>query len=139
LEKQKHTLNREHYTLREISILESHLDRLGFENKNQKSIQGINIFPIRMALGKDNMDLNFVFFGYKVIQSNMFQTFKSNYQKKYNELKRLTNQEYDKNYMEIHEQVKSELSLITNVNQLFKKLESLNFIIENKDTIISGK
>jgi len=139
-EKQKTTLNREHYILRELSILQSHLDRLGFENKNEiQSIQGINVFPIYMIFGKDNMNLNLAFFGYKVIESNDFQIFKNNYLKKYEELRKLTDQEYDKNYLKIQKQVKNEFGLITDINQLFKKLESLNFSIENKDTIISGK
>lgn len=139
-DKKQTTLNQEHYVLRELSILQSHLDRLGFENKNEiQSIQGINVFPIYMIFGKDNMNLNLAFFGYKVIKSKDFQTFKNNYLTKYEELRKLTDREYDEKYLEIQKQIRSELNLITNINELFEKLESLNFPIENKDSIIIGK
>lgn len=55
-EKKQNTLYRKDYILRELSVLQSHLDRLGFENKNEfQTVQGINLFPIYMVFGKDNM------------------------------------------------------------------------------------
>lgn len=140
LEKKKITLSRKHYIIRELSISQSHIDRLGFENKSKiQSIQGISIFPIIMIFRNDNMKLNLDFFGYKVIRSNDLQSFKINYLKKYDELSKLTNQEYDEKYSEIQKQLRNEFDLILNINELFEKLESLNFSIENKDSIIIGK
>lgn len=139
-EKKQTTLNRKNYILRESSILQSHLDRLGFENKNEiQTVQGINLFPIYMAIGKDNMNLNLAYFGYKVIESKNFLTFNRKYLEKYEELRKLSDTKYDKRYLAIQNEVKKELGLISNINELFSKLENLNFVIENKEIIVSGK
>lgn len=139
-EKKQTTLNRKNYTLRELSVLQSHLDRLGFENKNEiQTIKGVNVFPIYMFFGKDNMNLNLTYFGYKVLEAKNFAIFKSKYLEKYEELTKISDPDYDIKYLEIQNEVKKELDLTANINELFSKLGNLNFVIENKDIIVSGK
>tara|TARA_R100000687_G_C6430479_1_gene155431 strand:- start:333 stop:857 length:525 start_codon:yes stop_codon:yes gene_type:complete len=139
-EKKQISLSRKFYNLSEISITQSHLNRLGFSNQKEIStVNGINLFPIYMVLGEDNLHLRLIDFGYKILKNKDFSIFKSQYLQKYNDLKSIKDEEYDQKYIEIKKNIKSDLGLISNVNELFEELETVNFSIENKDIIVSGK
>lgn len=139
-DKKETKLNNKIYFLRELSILPIHLKRLGFDQENiLLDVKGINIFPIYMILGKDNMNLNMAYFGYKVLRNENFSTFKQSYLDKFEQIKKISDEDYNKRYSEIQNLVKNELGLVWNINELFSELEKLNFEIIDKDIIVNGK
>lgn len=139
-DKKEIKLNNKIYFLRELSILPIHLKRLGFDQENIfLDVKGINILPIYMILGKDNMNLNMAYFGYKVLQNKNFSTFKQSYLDKFEQIKKISDEDYNKRYSEIQSLVKNELGLVWNINELFSELEKLNFEIIDKDIILNGK
>ena len=139
-DKKETKLNNKIYFLRELSILPIHLKRLGFDQENiLLDVKGINIFPIYMILGKDNMNLNMSYFGYKVLRNENFSTFKQSYLDKFEQIKKISDEDYNKRYSEIQNLVKNELGLVWNINELFSELEKLNFEIIDKDIIVNGK
>ncbi|MDI9309123.1 MAG: hypothetical protein QM535_02810 [Limnohabitans sp.] len=139
-DKKETQLNNKIYFLRELSILPVHLNRLGFDQENiLLDVKGINVFPVYMILGKNIMNLNVAYFGYKVLRNENFSTFKESYLDKFEEIKKISDEDYNNKFREIQKSVKNELGLVLNINELFNELENLNFEIIDKDIIVNGK
>jgi len=119
---------------REIPISPTHLKRLGFEDD---ALEGVYVLPMFEILAKELISLSHIYFGHIIFHKDDLVDF----QKTYNAVRVEILAKYDAEgeiTSDFFYEIKRKMKNVSNINELFERLDSYNIIVEDKENIITG-